>query len=174
MSDAVNYGRIALLPKMEYSELVQYDQGDVVSYEADGSSYICHTKPPIGTLPTDKSYFQFCSLRGLPGEPGENGAAGPRGEPGENGETPYIGSNGNWWIGDIDTGETASGKLVAGENITITPNDDGSKTISSAGGGYIVYPEITYNPDNGHLTATGGQGVSFSIDENGHLQSEVM
>ena len=171
MSDTVNYGRIALLPKMEYSELVQYDQGDVVSYEADGSSYICHTKPPIGTLPTDKSYFQLCSLRGKTGADGEKGQ---KGDQGENGETPYIGSNGNWWIGDIDTGEPASGKLVAGENITITPNDDGSKTISSTGGGYIVYPEITYNPDNGHLAATGGQGVNFSIDESGHLQSEVM
>lgn len=27
---------------------------------------------------------------------------------GENGKTPYIGDNGNWWIGDVDTGVLAS------------------------------------------------------------------
>ncbi len=29
------------------------------------------------------------------------------GPAGEDGETPYIGENGNWWIGDTDTGERA-------------------------------------------------------------------
>ena len=32
-----------------------------------------------------------------------------RGEDGEPGETPYIGENGNWWIGDADTGVSATG-----------------------------------------------------------------
>lgn len=31
---------------------------------------------------------------------------------GEQGDTPYIGSNGNWWIGDVDTGVSASGGSV--------------------------------------------------------------
>ena len=35
---------------------------------------------------------------------------GPQGSPGNNGETPKIGSNNNWWIGDIDTGISAKGK----------------------------------------------------------------
>ena len=29
---------------------------------------------------------------------------------GENGATPHIGENGNWWIGDTDTGIAAQGK----------------------------------------------------------------
>ena len=33
---------------------------------------------------------------------------GPAGEPGDDGLTPYIGENGNWWIGDTDTGVSAS------------------------------------------------------------------
>lgn len=33
---------------------------------------------------------------------------GPAGEDGKNGETPYIGENGNWWIGSEDTGTPAS------------------------------------------------------------------
>lgn len=33
-----------------------------------------------------------------------------KGEDGEDGDTPYIGSNGNWWIGTTDTGVRANGK----------------------------------------------------------------
>lgn len=41
------------------------------------------------------------------GPTGSTGARGEKGEAGENGadgQTPYIGENGNWWIGDTDTG----------------------------------------------------------------------
>lgn len=34
---------------------------------------------------------------------------GPPGESGDDGLTPYIGSNGNWWIGTTDTGVKATG-----------------------------------------------------------------
>ncbi len=34
---------------------------------------------------------------------------GEKGDPGEDGKTPYIGSNGNWWIGEVDTGVKAAG-----------------------------------------------------------------
>lgn len=33
-----------------------------------------------------------------------------KGEDGRNGETPHIGENDNWWIGDVDTGVPATGK----------------------------------------------------------------
>lgn len=42
-------------------------------------------------------------LRGKPGTPGEPG------RPGTDGITPHIGDNGNWWIGDEDTGVGAAG-----------------------------------------------------------------
>lgn len=32
---------------------------------------------------------------------------------GEDGLTPYIGANGNWWIGNADTGVNASGTQVS-------------------------------------------------------------
>lgn len=32
---------------------------------------------------------------------------GPRGEKGDPGNSPYIGINGNWWVGDFDTGVQA-------------------------------------------------------------------
>ena len=37
------------------------------------------------------------------------GVVGQKGEPGKDGLTPFIGDNGNWWIGVLDTGVTATG-----------------------------------------------------------------
>lgn len=42
------------------------------------------------------------------------------------------------------------------------------------GGGYIVFPEFIMNFSTGHLSATGGAGVDFSINAAGHLESEVL
>ena len=44
--------------------------------------------------------------QGIQGEAGVPGEQGPQGVPGE---TPYIGENGNWWVGDEDTGVKAAG-----------------------------------------------------------------
>lgn len=41
-------------------------------------------------------------------------------------------------------------------------------------GGYIVFPTFSMNFDTGHLSAAGGAGVNFSINTNGHLESEVL
>ncbi|MBO5457753.1 MAG: leucine-rich repeat protein [Clostridia bacterium] len=58
------------------------------------------------------------SVRGEKGDKGEQGEQGPAGEDGKDGVdgedgqdglTPYVGENGNWWIGDIDTGIQATG-----------------------------------------------------------------
>ena len=37
------------------------------------------------------------------------GVVGQKGEPGKDGLTPFIGDNGNWWIGGLDTGVSATG-----------------------------------------------------------------
>lgn len=42
-------------------------------------------------------------------EQGE-GQKGEKGEKGDDGITPHIGNNGNWWIGDTDTGVKAKGE----------------------------------------------------------------
>jgi hypothetical protein len=47
--------------------------------------------------------------QGPTGESGSLGSQGPSGIPGEDGSTPYIGNNGNWWIGETDSGVSASG-----------------------------------------------------------------
>lgn len=51
---------------------------------------------------------------GAAGKDGAAGPAGPQGPKGDDGDTPYIGSNGNWWIGETDTGVSAAGSGEGG------------------------------------------------------------
>ena len=47
------------------------------------------------------------------GPQGPEGKTGPQGNPGDDGKdglTPHIGANGNWWIGDYDTGKPSRGE----------------------------------------------------------------
>ena len=46
---------------------------------------------------------------GADGKDGTNGINGQDGRDGADGNTPFIGENGNWWIGEIDTGVKAAG-----------------------------------------------------------------
>lgn len=69
-----------------------------------------------------QTWSDLIALAALMGESGEPGI------PGKNGETPYIGDNGNWYIGETDTGLQAqgeSGKDGADANVT-------SENISAA------------------------------------------
>ena len=53
---AVNYGQVAIVPKGAWNAETQYKVNNLVSY--DGSSYVAKVQPPVGTLPTDTSYWQ--------------------------------------------------------------------------------------------------------------------
>ena len=46
---------------------------------------------------------------GADGKNGKDGTNGQNGSDGKDGKTPFIGENGNWWIGEIDTGVKAAG-----------------------------------------------------------------
>ena len=46
---------------------------------------------------------------GADGKDGTNGINGQDGSDGADGNTPFIGENGNWWIGETDTGVKAAG-----------------------------------------------------------------
>ena len=60
---AQNYGTIGTVPKGDYDPDRQYKVGNIVTY-TNGSSYLAHTIPPIGTLPTDKNYWQVSAQGG--------------------------------------------------------------------------------------------------------------
>ena len=48
-------------------------------------------------------------INGKDGTAGKDGTNGQNGRDGKDGKTPFIGENGNWWIGEIDTGVKAAG-----------------------------------------------------------------
>lgn len=56
---------------------------------------------------TDESTYTFTVTNGKDGNPGA------KGDPGENGITPTIGENGNWYLGDEDTGKPSRGSDVS-------------------------------------------------------------
>lgn len=51
-----------------------------------------------------------------------------------------------------------------------------STVIQTSGGNsnFIVFPEFEMDFETGHISAMGGAGVEFSINESGHLESEVL
>ena len=48
-------------------------------------------------------------INGKDGIAGKDGTNGQNGSDGKDGNTPFIGENGNWWIGETDTGVKAAG-----------------------------------------------------------------
>ena len=69
---------------------------------------------------------------GKDGTNGTNGVDGKDGTDGEDGQTPYIGENGNWWIGNTDTGVKAAGD----------DGKDGAITVATAVGGTALISNI--------------------------------
>lgn len=117
---------------------------------------------------------------GATGPQGETGPAGANGKDGANGITPHIGTNGNWWIGDTDTGVKAEGTgggiaelpiatadtlggIKVGEGLEIT--DEG--VLSAIGGGSAVgssYTESELLNSQAGYTLTANTSVSINQD----------
>lgn len=58
----------------DYSASRQYEINNFITYSINGDTqvFICTQRPPVGTPPTDGSYWRQLSIRGLQGESGEN------------------------------------------------------------------------------------------------------
>ena len=67
----------------------------------------------IGTTDTGVKAAGEKGEKGETGAQGEKGETGAQGEKGADGLTPFIGTNGNWWIGTKDTGVAASIEAIA-------------------------------------------------------------
>lgn len=100
--------------------------------------------------------------KGDKGDPGNKGEPGAAGAPGKDGLTPHIGENGNWWIGDTDTGISAKG--VKGNT-----GDKGEKGDTGPQG--AAGPQGPAGEDGAGMDITGatvGQIAKISaVDENG-------
>ena len=86
---------------------------DEVSVSEDGSA-----AASVGEdLPRGKSAYEIAKENGFNGTEtewlaslkGATGAPGADGKNGEDGKTPYVGDNGNWYIGADDTGKPSRG-----------------------------------------------------------------
>ncbi len=112
---------------------------------------------------------------GADGEKGENGANGADGEDGKDGvdgKTPYIGENGNWWIGDEDTGVKAEGK----DGVDGEKGEDGANGADGEDGKDGVDGKTPYIGENGNwwigdqdtgVKAEGKDGADGEKGENG-------
>lgn len=58
-------------------------------------------------------YLYWVKLGNIKGDKGDTGATGATGPAGADGVTPHIGDNGNWFLGDTDTGVAAAGATGA-------------------------------------------------------------
>lgn len=63
-----------------------------------------------------QNLIPLSDISGENGQDGKDGLDGKDGQDGEDGLTPHVGENGNWWIGNEDTGISAHGKGDAGED----------------------------------------------------------
>ena len=110
---------------------------------------------------------------------GDKGDTGTAGKDGTDGLAPYIGTNGNWWLGDTDTGVRASVKGDKGSpgrsGATGADGKSGkdgvgiSKAeINAAGELVLSYTDGTTVNLGKVVGADGKDGLTPSIGENGH------
>lgn len=96
-------------------------------------------------------------IQGLKGDPGKDGATGPAGK---DGITPTIGANGNWYLGDEDTGKPSRGEKG-------DPGEKGADGAAGKDGSDGYSPEATVTQING--------GAKIIIkDKNGTTSANVM
>ena len=83
-------------------------------------------------------------MKGLDGKDGIDGKNGVDGLDGKNGDTPFIGENGNWWLGVTDIGVKAAG--VDGEKGD--KGDKGDAGENGKDGANGKTPEFRVNENN--------------------------
>lgn len=95
--------------------------------------------------------------KGDKGDEGDKGEKGDKGDKGEPGISPHIGDNGNWFIGDVDTGVSASG----GGNVEFTSIDP--SMIIFPNGVKTTYPigKVELVNGIGELISVGGNLNEF-------------
>ena len=69
------------------------------------------------------------------GDKGDRGEKGDKGDKGADGLPPFIGENGNWWIGEKDTGVKASvdSSIAAGSSAVVEKSPLAKTAIVVAG-----------------------------------------
>lgn len=108
-------------------------------------------------------------IDGKDGANGINGADGAPGKDGEDGLTPFIGDNGNWWIGETDTGIHASGGGGGGGGADGVGIASVTQTITSTedGGENVVTVRLTDGTSSTFTVRNGSRGSTGPAGANG-------
>lgn len=140
---------------------------DEVSVSEDGSA-----AASVGEdLPRGKSAYEIAKENGFNGTEtewlaslkGATGAPGADGKDGTDGKTPYVGDNGNWFVGSDDTGKPSRGaKGEKGEK-----GDTGAQGIQGEQGIQGVQGEKGEKGDTGAQGPQGLQGPQGAAGADG-------
>ena len=99
----------------------------------------------------------------------EDGADGKPGTAGADGVTPHIGDNGNWYLGEEDTGKPSRGATgtpgAAGHSPVVTATKSGKTTTISVDGAAIATVE---DGSDGAPGSRGADGITPTIGANGN------
>ena len=126
-----------------------------------GNKILSGTGAPEATLGEEGDYYLDLTNANLYGAKSKSGwglplsLKGTPGTPGANGQTPRIGENGNWYVGDTDLGVKAQGAQGESGTNGLTPR------IGENGNWYVGDIDLG-------VKAKGADGVSPHIGENGH------
>ena len=93
------------------------------------------TITPVTVQKTDGSsqIFKVEAKNGQDGKDGLNGKDGVNGQNGQDGITPTIGENGNWYLGDTDTGKPSRGEVGPTPDLTDYVKNTDYASASKAG-----------------------------------------
>ena len=116
---AVNYGQVAIVPKGVWNAETQYKVNNLVEY--DGSSYVAKVQPPVGTLPTDTSYWQVSAAGTKKATPDSLGTVMP------DGTTTEIKEDGK--LSAKTAQQNALGVVKGSDDITV--GEDGKMTLNT-------------------------------------------
>lgn len=116
---AVNYGQVAIVPKGVWNAEAQYKVNNLVEY--DGSSYVAKVQPPVGTLPTDTSYWQVSAAGTKKATPDSFGIVMP------DGITTEIKEDGK--LSAKTAQQNALGVVKGSDDITV--GEDGNLTVNT-------------------------------------------
>ena len=123
-----------------------------------GNKILSGTGAPEATLGEEGDYYLDLTNADLYGAKSKSGWGLPlslKGTPGANGQTPRIGENGNWYVGNTDLGVKAQGAQGESGTNGLTPR------IGENGNWYVGDIDLG-------VKAKGADGVSPHIGENGH------
>lgn len=116
---AVAYGHVAIVPKGIWNADTQYEVCQLVEY--DGSSYVAKAQPPVGTLPTDTSYWQVSAAGTKKASSGSLGTVMP------DGSTTEVNEEGK--LSAKTAQQNVLGVVKGSDDITV--GEDGNLTVNT-------------------------------------------